>query len=182
MNPHFSRPSAGTPGNGTTNGEARRTLHLSHRSANGSERGGDPSSEHGLAARPAARHPAAPPHDSVATMQAAVRLAGEGIPGDFRSSEGDVRGIADPLQSKEGGAINQALRERVHADTAAFLAAFDAALADDTAESRAGLRAATDRLLRAGARTRIELERLEARLPLPPRDKPVAAVPAWRQR
>jgi hypothetical protein len=90
--------------------------------------------------------------------------------------------IADPPQPREGGAIDRALRDRVYADTAAFLAAFDAALADDTPESRAGLREATDRLLRAGARTRIELERLEARLPLPARDKPVTAMPAWRQR
>ncbi|HZU89531.1 MAG TPA: hypothetical protein VE993_09775 [Stellaceae bacterium] len=92
------------------------------------------------------------------------------------------QGAADPPQPREGGAIDQALRERVYADTAAFLAAFDAALADDTPESRAGLREATDRLLRAGARTRIELERLEARLPLPARDKPMAMMPAWRQR
>ena len=46
-----------------------------------------------------------------------------------------------------------------------------------------GLREATDRLLRAGARTRIELERLEARVPLPPRDGGAAAEPAaWRHR
>jgi hypothetical protein len=44
------------------------------------------------------------------------------------------------------------------------------------------LREATDRLLRAGARTRIELERLEARLPLPPRDNAGASEPAWRHR
>jgi hypothetical protein len=72
--------------------------------------------------------------------------------------------------------IDQALRERVDSDIAAFLAAFDAALAEDTLESRAGLRDATDRLLRAGARTRIQLERLEARAPLPPRSS--QATPA----
>ena len=50
-------------------------------------------------------------------------------------------------------------------------------------ESRTGLREATDRLLRAGARTRIELERLEARAPLPPRDKiGHSAQPLFRQR
>ena len=69
---------------------------------------------------------------------------------------------------KDGGTfIDQELRARVDGDIAAFLAAFDAALAGDTQESRFGLREATDRLLRAGARTRIELERLEARVPLP---------------
>ena len=58
---------------------------------------------------------------------------------------------------------------------------FDAALDHDTAESRSGLREATDRLLRAGARTRIELERLEARVPLSGRDKN-PATPLLRAR
>jgi len=52
-----------------------------------------------------------------------------------------------------------------------FLAAFDAALTQDTQENRSALREATDRLLRAGARTRIELERLEARVPLTAHDR-----------
>ena len=67
-------------------------------------------------------------------------------------------------------------------DIAVFLAAFDAALAQDLQESRSALREATDRLLRAGARTRIELERLEARIPLPPRDTAHRSEPAWRGR
>ena len=79
--------------------------------------------------------------------------------------------------------IDQDLRSRVDGDIAAFLAAFDAALAADTQESRFGLREATDRLLRAGARTRIELERLEAKMPLPSRDGAAEAAPtAWRYR
>jgi hypothetical protein len=83
-----------------------------------------------------------------------------------------MRSAAAAPPAKEGGAfIDHALRERVDGDIAAFLAAFDAALDHDTAESRIGLREATDRLLRAGARTRIELERLEARVPLVPREK-----------
>ena len=77
-----------------------------------------------------------------------------------------------------GAFIDQELRTRVDGDIAVFLAAFDAALAADTQESRFGLREATDRLLRAGARTRIELERLEARVPLTPRDSGVQADPA----
>ncbi|MBV9200785.1 MAG: hypothetical protein JOY83_13860 [Alphaproteobacteria bacterium] len=78
---------------------------------------------------------------------------------------------AVPNQARGGVAfIDRALRQRVDDDISAFLAAFDAALAEDTIESRAGLREATDRLLRAGARTRIELERLEARLPLSARE------------
>ena len=83
------------------------------------------------------------------------------------NSRGTIRTATAPNKAKEGGPfIDRALRERVDEDIAAFLAAFDAALADDSLENRLGLREATDRLLRAGARTRIELERLEARMPL----------------
>jgi hypothetical protein len=93
------------------------------------------------------------------------------------------RGEAQTEHRKEGGGafIDSELRARVDSDIAAFLSAFDMALAEDTPESRASLREATDRLLRAGARTRIELERLEARMPLPPRDNG-RQEPAWRQR
>src|SRR5205807_6200427 len=91
---------------------------------------------------------------------------------------------ADAARRKDGAGsyIDKELRARVDGDIAAFLAAFDAALAEDTQESRSALREATDRLLRAGARTRIELERLEARLPLPPRDNIGRNEAAWRQR
>ena len=94
------------------------------------------------------------------------------------------RGDGQPAQRKDAGGayIDQELRTRVDGDIAAFLTAFDAALAADTQESRAALREATDRLLRAGARTRIELERLEARMPLPPRDGGRQSEPVWRQR
>jgi hypothetical protein len=91
---------------------------------------------------------------------------------------------ADVAHRKDGAGsyIDKELRARVDGDIAAFLAAFDAALAEDTQESRSALREATDRLLRAGARTRIELERLEARMPLPPRDNIGRSEPTWRQR
>jgi|GEM_PF-1084221 len=92
-------------------------------------------------------------------------------------------GRPDASRRKDTGTfIDQELRTRVDGDIAAFLAAFDAALGDDTQDTRAALREATDRLLRAGARTRIELERLEARVPLPPRDTDGRVEPAWRQR
>jgi transposase-like protein len=52
------------------------------------------------------------------------------------------------------------LRERVHSDISAFLVAFDAACDRLTGETGGRLLEATDRLLRAAARTRIELERL----------------------
>jgi hypothetical protein len=101
-----------------------------------------------------------------------------------RSGNGvDGRSVPDERNSKEGGTfIDLALRHRVQSDIATFLAAFDAALSRDTSETRAGLREATDRLLRAGARTRIELERLEARAPLPTRDGSRPPESPWRQR
>jgi hypothetical protein len=74
-------------------------------------------------------------------------------------------GTAAPKEAV-GAFIDQVLRARVETDIASFLGAFDAAMAEDTQENRLALRDATDRLLRAGARTRIELERLEARVPL----------------
>jgi hypothetical protein len=86
-----------------------------------------------------------------------------------------------PTKGANGSYIDHELRARVDGDIAAFLAAFDAALMQDTQESRSALREATDRLLRAGARTRIELERLEARMPLPRRDA-THMEPVWRSR
>lgn len=94
----------------------------------------------------------------------------------YRPGNGNANG-----KDSAGSYIDQELRTRVDGDIAAFLAAFDAALAQDTQDSRSALREATDRLLRAGARTRIELERLEARVPLPPRDS-ARTEPAWRPR
>jgi hypothetical protein len=88
----------------------------------------------------------------------------------------DARFVQNERNSKEGGTfIDVALRHRVETEIVSFLAAFDAALSRDTSETRADLREATDRLLRAGARTRIELERLEARAPLPARDAGVVS-------
>ena len=93
---------------------------------------------------------------------------------------------SDPGSRKEvaGSFIDHQLRARVDSDIAVFLAAFDAALTEDTQEHRSALREATDRLLRAGARTRIELERLEARIPLTAhaRDRGGSDPGAWRYR
>jgi hypothetical protein len=127
-----------------------------------------------------------------------TNLSGEGVPlspaGGHQSfsqsgrqaSAGNgaaARIVSEPQITQESRAfIDQTLRERVESDITAFLAAFDAALTRDTTESRAGLREATDRLLRAGARTRIELERLEARVPLSSPDRGRQQDPAWRQR
>ena len=104
-------------------------------------------------------------------------------PNAAANNGGAAPSMAESRNATNGGSfIDRALRERVDGDISAFLAAFDAALADDTIESRAELREATDRLLRAGARTRIELERLEARVPLSARDTSGYSAPGWRPR
>lgn len=177
-------------------GEARRTLHLSLPNGNGSAAaeprqhnaggqhspGGQPNAggrnfesggssmpqgepEFGHGARRNPPPPAMPQPSPLGAARAPLTASG------------------DSPRTKENLAfIDQALRERIDGDIAAFLAAFDAALDHDTAESRTGLREATDRLLRAGARTRIELERLEARVPLGSRDRNAQAPLQFRQR
>jgi hypothetical protein len=153
-------PRATNPGDGQLrpdllphNGEIRRTLHLSLAQE----------STHRPAMPAGGEQPVLMPQSS--------------------SQRSNFPGAAQPQRAKEGTAsIDRALRERVDEDIAAFLAAFDAALAQDSLESRAGLREATDRLLRAGARTRIELERLEARFPLSTREDRAHHTPAWRPR
>jgi transposase-like protein len=185
-------------------GDPRRTLHLSLGAAplgNGGPHPAEPQpaerhnfgsyaqpaqpqtqAERAVApANPGAPHSAGAPdrgHDSGA---AGAGFAEAGSPAD----RGPVRRTdGNGAQRKEGGGsfIDKELRARVDGDIAAFLAAFDAALVEDSQESRSALREATDRLLRAGARTRIELERLEARMPLPPRDGGGRGEPAWRYR
>ena len=188
-------PGNGSPGNGNParsfgaaggspqNGEPRRTLHLSLPHGNEDPQGPDPQPQHSqsvaspnrderFAPRPVGRQPG--------FNQPPRQAPGQYLPPGLGAP---VRVPGEQHRGKDGGAfIDRALRERVDGDIAAFLAAFDAALDQDTPESRAGLREATDRLLRAGARTRIELERLEARAPLPARDKTGQAAPGFRQR
>jgi hypothetical protein len=132
--------------------------------------------------RPAQAHTARPPYP-IPNRPAA---AGFSEPGPLpepplRQSAREGGAGAAPGKERTGAFIDQQLRTRVDTDIAAFLAAFDAALTSDTQENRAALREATDRLLRAGARTRIELERLEARVPLTVHDR--GGDPgAWRYR
>jgi hypothetical protein len=181
----------------TTNGDSRPKLHLSLGNGNGN---GHLAEGHANGERPGYPQPAPRPPQY---QDAAERVAPKPFqpaprgPFDqgrngrdlFAAPEGRPqaqmpREDGDPARRGNPGAfIDQELRTRVDGDIAVFLAAFDAALASDTQESRFGLREATDRLLRAGARTRIELERLEARVPLTPRDSGVQADPgAWRHR
>ncbi len=156
------------------NDDQRRTLHL------GLGNGGR---DNGGSHHPEPQLPE--PHSFVNPNQATLQqphaqgfAEARPVPDPVISQRSDGNGA----QRKDGGSyIDKDLRARVDGDIAAFLAAFDAALAQDTQESRAGLREATDRLLRAGARTRIELERLEARLPLV-RVGSGRSEPDWRPR
>lgn len=178
----------------------RRTLHLSL---------GGPSAAQGNAANERQGYPNGAAGDGHAATERSERrydpepsAASHRGPGDdrynARGSQGryGYPGDAQPERSLEpvpprqrdgqareaiGSFIDSELRARVDGDIAAFLAAFDGALAQDSADSRIALREATDRLLRAGARTRIELERLEARVPLTSRDN-ARPDPVWRTR
>ena len=183
---HGAAPAVPAPVGGEVpaGGGARRTLHLSMSSGNGSGGGVDthaaapPTPGHGgpggprindrVLGRPPSNMPV--PREAPLPLRPAVPPRGPAPPADA------------PRPREAGAFIDHALRDRISGDIEAFLAAFDAALDHDTAESRSGLREATDRLLRAGARTRIELERLEARVPLGSRDKDAAGPPLLRAR
>lgn len=184
------------------NGDQRRTLHLSLGGApngngavnaaqlQGEERPHTDGPSEASARQPAADRLAsstpAAPRPGFAERTSGFSEAPSGAyrgPGNGGYGNGNGGHAGDGQRRDAGGAfIDQELRTRVDGDIAAFLAAFDAALAADTQESRSALREATDRLLRAGARTRIELERLEARIPLPPRDNRERGAPEYRQR
>jgi hypothetical protein len=202
------RPPVSDAAPGPANGDHRRTLHLSlgnppqgngaaapaeHHPAERQNFGGEgqhapqQQPQHQIAGErfaPAARPdlqapPSAPDRGRDGAAGAGFSEArSPAYPGPAPRSDSDV------AHRKEGAAsyIDNELRARVDGDIAAFLAAFDAALVEDTQQSRSALREATDRLLRAGARTRIELERLEARMPLPPRDNIARSETAWRHR
>lgn len=185
---------------GQPNGDHRRTLHLSlgngsHESGPAQGSGPQPEQRHDQP-HPLHRDDAdrSGPSAAAPIQQPGPRVADYGRPavtptGSFEPVRAGypvppARNGSESGAPKNGGGsyIDRDLRARVDLDIAAFLAAFDAALAQDTQESRAMLREATDRLLRAGARTRIELERLEARMPLPRREAASQGDPVWRQR
>jgi len=152
------------------NDEPRHILHLSLPHGETTQSPPDP--------RPHAAHRADPSVESSSLGSPSFAESGR-----QQENGASVRFAPEPQLPKDGGVfIDKALRERVESDITVFLAAFDAALTYDTPENRTGLREATDRLLRAGARTRIELERLEARMPLSSRSGSKQWQPAWRQR
>jgi len=181
-NPIHGVPNTAPSSNGGwSSPEARRRLHLSHAGGGATNDGPAPLAGGAL---DAGRARAAPPPPPAASREFASEQPGHpSHPAYSGVSPNMVIPSQDGPKPKEGSSfIDQRLRERVDADIAVFLAAFDAALARDTQESRTELREATDRLLRAGARTRIELERLEARVPLPARNAAGHEQRAWAPR
>jgi hypothetical protein len=68
-----------------------------------------------------------------------------------------IAAVPRPVDFHAEKAIDQQLRERVNSDIATFLVAFDSAFDRDSAVHRQTLLDATDRLLRAAARTRLAL-------------------------
>jgi hypothetical protein len=70
------------------------------------------------------------------------------------------------------------LRERINSTIALFLTAFDGVIVDGTDESLGNLLAAADQLLRAGARTRIEVQKLLAKEPERGRAPALETAPA----
>ena len=181
-----SIPPAPAPAPAPTNGiDQRRKLHLSLGNA------GPAAGVQRPPELPSGARPEAALHNRLVQANPAVPNAAQG-----GGAEGvaEIRPVFEEPERKNGNDaasrttagnsfIDRELRARVDTDIGVFLAAFDAALVQDTQESRSALREATDRLLRVGARTRIELERLEARQPLPPRDRSGGnEVAAWRYR
>jgi len=183
-------PVAGVPAAqpaGAANGDHRRKLHLSLGGAPQAHAGSHhhaPGNGHAPGSEifaPRGERPQQHPEPD-RRQDSFGANAGQPRPAAPSGQNGERHG--DDMHRKENGGsfIDRELRNRVEGDIAAFFAAFDAALAEDTVQSRSALREATDRLLRAGARTRIELERLEARMPLPPRDHAGRGNLAWRER
>jgi transposase-like protein len=199
--PHMPAPDAsGNPqpapaGSGTraaepsprSEGDMRHKLHLSLGNGTSPHNGSSellfPSAARPVAedGRTAPAHAARPPYPTPNRPAAAGFSEAAPPPEPIRPGARETGAGTPPRKEGTGAFIDQELRARVDTDIAAFLAAFDAALMADTQENRSALREATDRLLRAGARTRIELERLEARVPLTVHDRD-GNPGAWRHR
>jgi hypothetical protein len=169
--------------------DTRHRLHLPLGNGTASHNGSDdlkfPSSVRSVAddSRPAQAHTVGLPYSTPSRSEGAgFSEAGSSAVPPFHPTGTEAGSDAVSRKEGTGAFIDHELRARVDNDIATFLAAFDAALVQDTQENRSALRDATDRLLRAGARTRIELERLEARVPLTAHDRGGDPAGAWRYR
>lgn len=97
---------------------------------------------------------------------ASQRMDHPGAPGVAKLSS---TAGARPASDRAGAArhapvapLDPAVRDRVTSDIASFLVALEAAGADPSMRNLDEVRSATDRLMRAAARTRLELERVLA--------------------
>ena len=81
-------------------------------------------------------------------------------PGEDRGAEAPSAALsAPPSAARAESGLDFRLREAITVEISTFLVALDDAIGEGKAESLQRLREATDRLLRAAARIRIELER-----------------------
>lgn len=97
------------------------------------------------------------------TIPSAVQPLDADLAGDERRraepASGSGRGAKGQAGSNQRAVFDPSLREAMTLEISAFLVAFDAVVVGGTPEAFDRLRGATDRLMRAAARVRIELER-----------------------
>jgi len=122
--------------------DANRALHI----ATGPATAGAPDGGRDRAIRKA---PSAGVRGSNGSAAKSVRHRRIGPPDQRHAEPGDATGF------------DRAVKDRVTSDISAFLIALDTLSQTDSPANRECLFDATDRLLRAGARARIELERLQ---------------------
>lgn len=91
-------------------------------------------------------------------------------PASFPQAGNNVRASAKAIGKSGSGNLDHALRDRITGDIAAFLVAFDAATRELSRQNIEILVDATDSLLQACARTRMELDRLRT---LPSKVRPL---------
>jgi hypothetical protein len=109
--------------------------------------------------------PDAPPRLERTTLRQAKAISAGGRSGaepPAASRAKDKTAASSPRTAAEAG-FDFSLREVMTVEVSAFLVAFDAVVAHGAPDAFDHLRGATDRLLRAAARTRIELERVRGK-------------------
>jgi hypothetical protein len=106
--------------------------------------------------------PNAPPRSGRTSLREAGGIGRSGAEPSAASRAYDKAVASSPRAAAEAG-FDFGLREVMTVEVSAFLVAFDAVVADSAPDAFDRLRGATDRLLRAAARTRIELERVRGK-------------------
>lgn len=100
--------------------------------------------------------------DAAKDREPVARTGAFPISGEMTATSQRRSEIVRPAQRLSRDALDPALREKISAEIAAFLVAFDSSLGAPSNHRLQDLRDATDSLMRAAARIRIELELLLA--------------------